>query len=211
MHGLVHAQALDVGPVQDRCAQAGHLAGIVQRGELDKLCFALRVDALDQLAQRKANPGYDDRPSFDAAVAVDALFWRRHLEDGVYVEFLLLVDQAVDLYLPGTRAEILGQSGGFVLVRRKLVVVVLVGDVFIGSDGFGRAERTFLDAVNLVAGLDDRRWRDDLAQTDSRRRGRACNCRASEKLAPVQAKIFRSDLRGRNVPCALNEHKNPCL
>ena len=67
---------------------------------------------------------------------IDALFRRGHLDDRVHVEHLLLLDLAVDGDRPRTRLEILGQPGGLVLVGRKFVVVVVVGDVFVGSDGF---------------------------------------------------------------------------
>src|SRR5207245_2010493 len=39
MHGLVHAETLDIWPLEYACTLAGHLFGIVQSGELDKLCF----------------------------------------------------------------------------------------------------------------------------------------------------------------------------
>ena len=97
-------------------------------------------------------------------MTVDALLGRGHFEDRVDIEFLLFVDQAVDLYLPGAGAEILGELGGFVFVGGEFVIIVVVGDVFVGSDGLGGAERAFLDAVDLVARERNRRRRDDLAQ-----------------------------------------------
>src|SRR6267154_3453804 len=108
MHGLVHAQAFDVWPPQDGDALAGHLFGIVQRGELDIFCFGGWVAALDKFAERESNPRYNDRPAFDAAMTVDSFFGRGHLDDCVDVEHLLLLDLAVDGDGPGARLEVLG-------------------------------------------------------------------------------------------------------
>ena len=83
-------------------------------------------------------------------MAVDALLGRGHLEDRVDVEFLLLVDQAIDFHFPRAGAEILGQLGRLVFFGGELVVVVVVGNVFVGRDRFGRAQGTLLDAVDLV-------------------------------------------------------------
>src|SRR6202047_65146 len=57
MHGLVHAETLDVRPLQYAGALAGHLLGIVQSSELDKLGFGQGFGALDQFAQGKSDPG----------------------------------------------------------------------------------------------------------------------------------------------------------
>src|SRR6267378_8612531 len=111
MHGLVHAKTLDVRPLQDAGALAGHLFGIVQSGELDKLCFGKWFSALDQFAQGKSDPGNDDRPALDAAMAVDALFGSSHFYDGVDVEYLLFLDVAVDGHRPRTSLEILCDVG----------------------------------------------------------------------------------------------------
>src|SRR5208282_3300441 len=108
MHGLVHAETFDVRPPQYVGALAGHLLGIVQGGELDILCFGQWIGALDQFTQRKSNPGHDNRPAFDAAMTVDALFGGSHFYDGVDVEDLLLLYIAVDGHGPGTSLEILG-------------------------------------------------------------------------------------------------------
>src|SRR5690348_1167965 len=108
MHRFVHAQALDVWPIENRAALPGHLGHIHQRCEFDKLCLARWIHPFDQFAQREADPGYDDRPTLYATMTVNALFWRRHLDDCVDIEFLLLFDQAIDLDFPRTGTEIFG-------------------------------------------------------------------------------------------------------
>src|ERR1700686_1923829 len=111
MHGLVHAKTLDVWPLQYAGALAGHLFGIVQSGELDKLCFGQWFGALDQFAQGESDPGNNNGPSFDTAMAVDALFGSSHFYDCVDVEHLLFLDLAVDGHRPGTRLEIFCDVG----------------------------------------------------------------------------------------------------
>src|SRR6267143_3196393 len=116
MHGLVHAKTLDVRPLQDTGALAGHLFGIVQSGEFYKLCFGQWFSALDQFAQGKSNPGDNDRPALDAAMAVDALFRSCHFYDCVDVEYLLSLDVAIDGHCPGTSPEIFCEVGGAVFL-----------------------------------------------------------------------------------------------
>src|ERR1700721_322683 len=159
------APAFDVRPVEHGAALSRHLVGIEQSGKLHELCFALRVDALDEFAQRKTYPGYDNGPAFFAAVPVNGFFGWGHFDDGVHVEFLFFVDQPVDLYFPRPGAEILGQVCRFFFLRGKFVVVVVVSDVLFGSNRLRSAERAFLDAVNLVAGLRYSRGIDALPQT----------------------------------------------
>ena len=69
-------------------------------------------------------------------MAVDALLRRGHLDDRVHIEHLFLLYLAIDGDGPGTGLEILGQTGGLVFVGGKFVVVVVVGDVFVGRDFF---------------------------------------------------------------------------
>jgi hypothetical protein len=132
-------------------------------------------------------------------MAVDALLGRSHLDDGVDVEFLLLVDQAVDFDFPGAGAEFLGELGGTVFVGREFVVVVVGGDVFVGSDRFGGAERALLDAVDFVSRERHRGRRDEFAQACA---GGGCGsgerC-AGQKLAAVQIQSAGSDFRETNI------------
>ena len=145
-------------------------------------------------------------------MAIDALFRRGHLDDGVHIEHLLLLDVAVDGDGPGTRLEILCQAGRLVLVGGKFVVVVVVGDVFVGRDRFGGGEWTLLDAVNLGVGLRHRRGRSYFAQAHSRRHRRcARQRRACQKLSPVQVQALRGDLGRWNVGRFLDQHEGKLL
>src|ERR1700688_4707140 len=209
MHGFVHAQALDIRPLEHLPLLAGHLVRIENRGELHKFRLAGGIDALDQFAQREANPRHDDRPSFHTSMAVDTLFRTRHLEDRVEIEVLFLLHQAIDLYLPRTRAEILGEFCGPVLVSGEFVIVVVGGDVFVGSDGFRSAERALLDAVNLVSGPRCGRRRDDFAEPKTRDRCGSGERRTCEKLAPGEIQTSRCNFRGTNVFRFLDKHENP--
>src|SRR5580704_8380373 len=209
MHGFVHAQTFDVGPLKNRTLLARHLSQIHERGELDVLRFTGWVHALDQFAQRKTNPWHHDRPAFDASMTIDALLGRSHLDDLVHIEFLLLVDQAVDLHLPRTRAEVLRQFGGLFLFGRELVVVVVVGHVFVGRDGLGGAERTLLDAVNLVSRENCGSRVNCFAKSNARGSSSSGNCSAGQKFAPVKVQALGSDLRRANVLRLLDEHQQP--
>ncbi len=179
------------------------------RGELDELSLAGGVGAFDEFAEREADPGDDNRPSFNTAMTVDALLGWGHLEDGVDIQFLFFFDLAIDLNFPGARAEFLGEFGGFVFLRRKFVVVVVVGDVFIGSNGLGGAERALLDAVDFGARQRYGRGRDDFAQTHASGRRGSGERRAGQKLAAVQIQALGSDFRRRNVWRFLDQHGNP--
>jgi hypothetical protein len=83
-------------------------------------------------------------------MTVDALLGRSHLENGVDVEFLLLLHLAVDLDLPWPCAEILRQLSRFVFFSAELVVVVVVGYVFIRSDSLGGAEGALLNSIDFA-------------------------------------------------------------
>ena len=73
-------------------------------------------------------------------MAVNALLRRRHFDDRVDVESLFFLDRAVDGHRPRAGFEIFRQLRRLVFVGRKFVIVVVIGHVFIGRDGFGGAE-----------------------------------------------------------------------
>src|SRR3954467_10669448 len=108
-------------------------------------------------------------------MTVDALFRRRHFDNGVYVQHLLFLDLTVDGNGPRTRLEVLRYVGGLVLVGREFVIVVVIGDVFVGSDRLSGREWALLNAINLGVGLCHFRWRSELAQADAS----GNDCRAS--------------------------------
>ncbi len=198
MHGLVHAETFDVRPLQHAGALARHLFGIVQGGELDKLCFGQGAGPLDQLAQGKSDPGDDDGPALDTAMTVDALFGSSHLDDRVDVEHLLFIDVAVDGYRPGAGLEILCQTGRLVFVGGEFVEIVVVGDILVGRFLFRRAEGAFLEAINLGVGAGGERRSDQIAKITEGHTGngsRAGDRCAGEEIAPVQIGRFGSNFR----------------
>src|SRR5262249_43263131 len=89
MHGFVHAQPFDVGPFEHIPPLSGHLIGIVNRGEFNKLGFAQWVCALDQFAKRKTNPRHDDRPSLHTSMAINAFLGSGKFQNRVEIPLLL--------------------------------------------------------------------------------------------------------------------------
>jgi hypothetical protein len=57
VHRLVHAQPLDVGPVEDGAPLPRHLLGSISSGELDVLRVRRRLEPLDQVASGKPTQG----------------------------------------------------------------------------------------------------------------------------------------------------------
>src|SRR5579864_111503 len=119
-------------------------------------------------------------------MAVDPLLGRSHLDDRVHIQFLLFVDLAVDLHLPRPGAEILGEFGWSILVSGELVIVVVVGDVFVRSNGLGSTERTLCDAVNFVARKSDGGGCSQLAHAEASGNGGPGDGGACQELAAVQ-------------------------
>ena len=166
-----------------------------ERGKFHVLCLARRIDPLDQFAQRKADPGNDDRPSLYTAMAVDPLFRRRHLDYLVDIEFLLLFDKTIDLHFPGASAEIFSGVGGIVFVGRELVVVVVVSHVFVRRDRLCGAKRTLLNTVDLVSRQHRHGRNDRFGKANAGDRCGSSHSSSRQKLPAVQIETLRSDLR----------------
>src|SRR6266542_222379 len=71
MHGFVHAQSLDVRPLE-RAAKntrllTRHTLGVMERDELNEFSVVGRLHLIDQGTERKPYPRYHHRPGFDAA------------------------------------------------------------------------------------------------------------------------------------------------
>eukprot|EP01136_Pigoraptor_vietnamica_P026025 Opistho-1_new@80611 len=138
VHGLVHAQAFHVRPVEHIGVQAGHLLVVGQGHELHVPGTTLRLHLLDQLGQRIAHPGNHHRPAFDTAKTVDALLHRTELEQRIQVEVARLVHQAFDCDGPGPRLERLGCGDRVGLVGAELVVVVVAAGIAVRRGLFHR-------------------------------------------------------------------------
>jgi hypothetical protein len=95
---------------------------------------------------------------------INAFLGRGELNDRIDIEGLFVLHQPLDTDRPRPGFEILGQPRGRVLVSRKFMVVVVVGDILIRRDGFTGAELALLDAVYLCAGLSDNGRRQTVVQ-----------------------------------------------
>src|SRR6185503_4296692 len=81
-----------------------------------------------QLAERKAGPWDDHRPTLDAAVAVDPLLLRELLQQILDRVGLRLVDHPADFYRPRRGLEALRQVGHALFFGGELVIVVVPGN-----------------------------------------------------------------------------------
>src|SRR5581483_2953079 len=153
MHGFVEAKAFDVRPVQYGTALPRHLAGIQDRGELDELGLAQRFNLLQKSTQRKSNPGNYDGPAFHAAMTIDALLGSGQLENGIYVQFLLVLNQSLDADIPRSRTEFAGKLGRTVLIGGELVIVVICRDIAVRADLFVGTETAFLNSRDFFPSL----------------------------------------------------------
>src|SRR3546814_7947110 len=91
---------------------------------------------------RSAGPRHHDRPGLDAAMAVDPLFERHRLDEGVDVDRALLLDHAVEDDGPGPHRQILGGTPDL-FVRAALVEIVVCGDEVL------RRDRPFREASRI--------------------------------------------------------------
>ena len=153
VHGFVQPQALDVGQVDSGAAPQGHLLLVEIRFECDVAGRRSGLHQLCQRAERIADPRHYDRPSLDAAVAVNALFERRELQDFVHREFAGLGDFALDRNRPRRGDKFGGIPGRIALIGAEFVIII-VGrhDLFVGDLLVG-AERALGDALQLGGGV----------------------------------------------------------
>ena len=82
-------------------------------------------------------------------MTVNAFLRRGPFNNRIHVHNLLLGNQAVNRYGPGTSFEIFCQASRSVLVGRKLVIIVVVGYVLVWCDLLCCGERTLLNALDL--------------------------------------------------------------
>jgi hypothetical protein len=81
VHGLLDRKSFGVGPVQREPAQAGHLIPYDRCLEHDVFGTRQRLEAPDQIGQRKADPRDDTRPGLDATESIDTFFERVRLQN----------------------------------------------------------------------------------------------------------------------------------
>jgi len=146
VHRLVQPQPLDVGPLEPLAALERELDRVNQGLEPHVLRAALRLDRLQQLAQREAEPGDDHRPGLDATEAVDA-FLRGELADEILDAIRAgPVDQPAHFHSPGRGLEMGAEERRVALVQAELIEVV------VGRDCLMRGER-IAQLVRVPAGL----------------------------------------------------------
>ena len=193
MHRLVHAQRLDIGPVEHVRALPGHLLQVHQRREFDELRARARLQPLDEVAERESDPGDDHRPGLDAAQPIDALLERMRLQEVLERVAALALAFAVDDHGPGPWAQAAGIAGRVVLARAELVEVVVTGDV---GQGVGRLARRVARIVLVLQALDEHHIHDLLgARGLCESRGSAKTGNACEKFASGAIDGLRRDLR----------------
>ena len=209
MHRLVHPQAFDVGPVENRQLLAGELPRIVERRELDELRLRRRLAPLDEIGEREPDPRNHHRPRFDAAVAVDAILERLALEDVFEVHLAGL--RALPFH--GDRPR-LGRLEDLGHPRRsvagpglELVEVVVGGDVLPRVRRLGRAERALLgDQLPPVRrghlGLQQRPGGERAGRGGERR-----PARSPDELASIQIHLLVGDFGARNIRRRFDQHK----
>ena len=86
-------------------------------------------------------------------MAIDPLFQRSQLHDGINIECLGLGHQSFESDTPGTRAKLSRQAVRLVLVGTEFVIIVVIRDVFEGVRLFRSAELAFDDPRKFGAGL----------------------------------------------------------
>src|SRR5262249_1696052 len=130
-----------------------------ERGHLDVLRLRGRLEALDEIGKREADPRHHHRPGLDATEAVDALFERVRLQDVFDVEGAGDLGLAGDFDAPRARMQeacVLFRIG---FLRAELVEIVVAGDLFVRVelrvDGILRIARV-LEAAGSG------RWRGDI-------------------------------------------------
>src|SRR5215469_8180282 len=204
MHGFVYAQAFDVGPLQYIALLAGISLGIVERSELHEFSLGVGFDLIQQRTQREAHRGNYHRPAFDAAHTIDAVF-QMHLQQGVDVEGLRLIDQAFHLDRPRMSVEILGQVRRLVLVRAELVIVVVMRDVVERRLLLRSAERT-RGGLKLRTRQDRAWWNENLPDFVAGHCGTGDGSRSEKKFAAIEIQILRGDLRRSYIGGLLDQH-----
>ena len=212
VHGLVHPQALHVGPRQRRLGLPRHLLRVHERGEPHELRLRCGLEALHEIGQREAHPRNDHGPRLDAAHAVDALLEREPLHDVFHVVGAGLAALPFHHHAPGARLERARVPGRVALVEAELVEVVVGGDVPVRVELLVGAERALLEVRQLLRRRVLREGGGGAAEErPGRARGHGDGGRAGhlQELAPPYVPRLRGDLGFANVSGLLDQHWGP--
>jgi len=129
-----------------------HLLGIEIALEGNEFGLGRGFDELDEIAKGKTDPGNNDGPGFDAAMAIDAFLERGDFQDFVHGELAGLFDFALDGDRPGGGIEVFGVLRRIAFVGSEFVKIVVVSHVFEGVLFFGSAERTLRETSEFCRG-----------------------------------------------------------
>ena len=132
VHGLVHAQSLDVGPVQQAGALSRHLLRVEQGGELDVLGAGGWLEARQNFVQWNAQPRYHHGPAFHAAQPVDAFLGRVRGQDIFQRVLARFFAMAFDRHRPGLGFQTTRVLGQVALAEAEFVEVVVGREVLVG-------------------------------------------------------------------------------
>ena len=204
MQRFVHAQRLYIWPLQYRPPLAGHFAGSHERFEADEPRPGRRLEALDQVAERKADPRHHHRPRFNAAQPVDAFLERVRAQNVLQrIVGLGHPDVALNPDGPRRRLQLARVARRVLLVGAEFVEVVVAGDVLERIPLLIRAEQ---------AGRQRLQRRLSLclpAQQPGCRGGRRGERRAGRRpheLTPIEIIALVRDFRSPNRRRLLDEH-----
>ena len=205
MHRLVQAQPFDVGPVEHRRALArASASGRSSVVNSTNFAFAVGSTALEQVAEREADPRNHHRPALDAAEPVDALLERVRLDEVVDV----VTCRACRLRprRDGPRARSCsdcGVSRRVVLVGAELVEVVVGRHLLVGRKCLALTPLAFLDVRQLCAfALRERIRRRNQVRDASRDGDGGC----LDELATTEVVLPGSDVAPPKVWLAFDDH-----
>ena len=139
VQGLVHPQALGVGPgVVGESCHPGHFFGPQHCGEGDKLGLRFGLGLGDKLGEGESTPRHYHRPGLDAAEPIHTLFVRKSLEQVIQPQFQRVLAQAIDLECPRVGAEAARQIPYSRLGSAEFVEIIVVGGhLFVGEPNGG--------------------------------------------------------------------------
>ena len=200
MHGLVNAQPLPVGPVQDVPALARHFRGTVYRGERDVLGVGIGFKFFQDRAQGDALPGNHHGPGLDTAQPVNPFFQLRGLEKIFQIINTGFFTFPLDRDGPGAGLEFAGIAGRIPFIRAEFVEIVITGYRIIGGEFFIGGIGAFINARQFGPGPGGNRGQHARGQQGAR------HTYALDEFAPGKVQRFVRDLRRLNIGRFFYQH-----
>jgi hypothetical protein len=192
MHGLVDSEAFDVRPVENSEALPRHLFRVFQGGELDVLRARCRLEALDEITEREADPRDYHRPGFNAPKPIDALLERVGTQQALESQLPRLFAFSIDDDGPWLGAEAMRILRGVFLAGAKFVEVVVARDL---GERVRFLRRRVAGALLVLQWTFDQIDRQDVQGGRFRaRRGDADSRKARKECPPRVVDRLRRDL-----------------